>query len=92
MAGARDFDRVALGSRGIPAFKVGIDCSVTSGNQHPTWLGSPRGRCDDGFEVVGEIEDLRTRHESCLVSRQVGCEVLVKLGRIEVSENRLPTS
>src|SRR5258706_3840011 len=42
VTGARDFDLVAVGSCGIPAFEVRIDGFVASGYQHPAWLGSPR--------------------------------------------------
>jgi hypothetical protein len=41
---------------------------------------------DDGFEIVGEVEYLRARHERGLLRRQVGCEVLMKLRGIQVSE------
>ncbi len=52
MAGACDFDLVAVGSRGVPALEVGVDGSVCCSYQHPAWLASPRSRGDDGFEVV----------------------------------------
>ena len=86
MAGACDFDRVALGSLGIPPFEVGVDGSVFRRYQHPARFASPRSRGDDCFEIVSEVEDLRSRHESGLLSRQVGCEVLMKLRGVEVSE------
>ena len=86
MTGARDFDLVALGSSGIPPFEVGIDGSVFCRDQHPARFASPRRRGDDCFEIVGQVEDLRSRHESGLLSRQVGGEVLMKLRGVEVSE------
>src|SRR4029077_13153578 len=85
-AGACDFDLVTLGSLGIPAFEVGVDGSVFCRYQHPARLASPRRRRDDCFEIVGQVEHLRSRHESGLLSRQVGCEVLMELRGIEVSE------
>ena len=86
MAGAWDFDLVALGSFGIPPFEVGVDGSVFCRYQHPARFASPRRRGDDCFEIVSCVEHLRSRHESGLLSRQVGCEVLMKLRGVEVSE------
>ena len=86
MAGAWDFDLMALGSCGIPPFEVRVDSSVFSRYQHPARFASPRGRGDDCIEIVSLVEHLRSRHESGLLSRQVGCEVLMKLRGIEVSE------
>src|ERR1700682_4929183 len=77
---------MAVGSCGIPAFEVGIDGSVFCRYQHPAWFASPRRRGDDRFESVSCVEHLRSRHESGLLSRQVGCEVLMKLRGVEVSE------
>jgi hypothetical protein len=54
--------------------------------QHPARFASPRRRGDDCFEIVSCVEHLRSRHESGLLHRQVGCEVLMKLRGIEVSE------
>jgi hypothetical protein len=54
--------------------------------QHPAWFASPPSRGDDRFEIHSCVEHLRSRHESDLLSWQVGCEVLMKLRRIEVSE------
>src|SRR5258708_3816300 len=86
MAGAEDFDLVAVGSCGIPPFEIGIDGSVRSRYQRPAWLGSPRSCRDNGFEIVSLVEHLRARHEGRLLGRQVGCEVLMKLRGVEVSE------
>ena len=86
MAGAWDFDLVAVSSSGIPPFEVGVNRSVCSRYQHPAWFASPRSRGDDRFEIVSEVEYLRSCHESGLLSRQVGGEVLMKLRRVEVSE------
>src|SRR5712671_3648322 len=87
MAGASDFSRMAVGSGRIPTFKVGVDGSVFCSYQHPAWLASPRSRGDDGFEIVSQVEHLRLRHESGLLSRQIGCEVLMKLRGIKVSKS-----
>src|SRR5437868_12011125 len=77
---------MTLRSLGIPPFEVGVDGSVFCRDQHPARFASPRGRRDDCFEIVGQVEHLRARHESGLLSRQVGCEVLMKLRGVEVSE------
>src|SRR5882762_6929024 len=86
MAGAWDFYFVAVGSCGIPPFQVRVDGSVCCGYQHPAWFAPPRSRGNDCFEIVSFVQDLRSRHESSLLSRQVGCEVLMKLRGVEVSE------
>ena len=86
MAGACDFNGVAFGSCGIPPFEFRVDGPVCSRYQHPAWFASPRSRGDDCFEIVSKVEHLRSRHESGLLSRQVGCEVLMKLRGIEVGE------
>src|SRR5437667_353477 len=77
---------MALGSCGVPPFEIRVDGSVFCRYQHPAWFASPRSRGDDCFEIVSCIEHLRSRHESGLLSRQVGCEVLMKLRRVEISE------
>src|SRR5208282_2256078 len=84
--GARNFDFVAVSSRGIPPFEIGVNGSVASGYQHPAWLTSPRSSGDYCFEIVRFVQHLRPRHERGLLCRQVGCEVLMKLRGIEVSE------
>src|SRR5208282_5648205 len=84
--GARNFDFVAVSSRGIPPFEIGVNGSVASGYQHPAWLTSPRSSGDYCFEILGFVQHLRPRHERGLLRRDVGCEVLMKLRRIEVSE------
>src|SRR5213594_287543 len=86
VTGARDFDLVTLCSFGVPPFEVGVDGSVFCRYQHPTRFASPRSCGDDCFEIVSGVEYLRSRHEGGLLSRQVGCEVLMKLRGIEVSE------
>src|SRR5580658_272628 len=86
VAGACDLDLVAVGSCRIPPFEVRVDGSVASGYQHPTRFASPSRRGDDAFEIVSFIEYLRPRHETGLFSRQVGCEVLMKLRGVNVSE------
>src|ERR1700683_2958176 len=86
VARAGDFDLVALGSFGVPAFEIGVDGSVASGYQHPAWFGSPRSRSDGCAEIVAKIEDLRTRHESSLLRGQVRCKQLVKSRRVGISE------
>ena len=69
MAGAGDFDLMAVGSCGVPALEVGVDGSVRSRYQRPAWFASPRNRGDDGFEIIGEVEYLRARHETGLLRR-----------------------
>jgi hypothetical protein len=83
---ARDFDFVALGARGIPAFQFWVDNAVTAGHQHPAWLRSPRSGSDGRREVVGEVEDLRGRHECGLVGGNVGREQFMELCRIDIGE------
>jgi hypothetical protein len=77
---------VAVGSCGIPPFEIRIDGSVCRRYQHPTRFAPPRSRGNDSFEVVSQVEYLRSRHESGLLSGQVSCEVLMKPRRVEVSE------
>jgi hypothetical protein len=79
VAGAGDFDFMAVGACCIPPFEIGIYGSVCCGYQHPTRFASPRSGGDDGFEIVAEVEYLRARHERGLLRGQVGCEVLMKL-------------
>jgi hypothetical protein len=83
---ACNFDLVAVGPRGIPAFEAGADGSIFCRYQHPARFASPRRRGNDRFEIVGCVEHLRSRHESSLLTRYVGGEVLMKLCGIEVSE------
>src|SRR6267154_4638389 len=75
-----------MSSRGVPSFKVRVDGSVFCRYQHPTWFASPRRRGDDCLEIVCRVEYLRSRHESGLLHRKIGCKVLMKLGGIEVRE------
>src|SRR5438132_3939843 len=77
---------MALGSCGVPPFEIRVDGSVLCRYQHPAWFASPRSRGDDCFEIVSCVEHLRSCHESGLLSRQVGGEVLVKLCGVEISE------
>src|SRR6266566_9819501 len=77
---------MTLRSFGIPPFEVGVDGSVFCRYQHPAWFASPRCCRDHSFEIVSCVEHLRSRHERRLLSRQVGCEVLMKLRGVEVSE------
>src|SRR6266487_2734931 len=86
MTSACDFDLVTLRSFGIPPFEVGVDGSVFCRYQHPTRFASPRRCRDDSFEIVSGVEHLRSRHERRLLRRQIGCEVLMKLRGVEVSE------
>src|SRR6266481_1928635 len=86
VARALDFDLVTLGSFGVPPFEVRVDGSVFCRYQHPARFASPRRRGDDRFEIVSCVEHLRSSHESGLLSWQVGCEVLMKLRGVEVSE------
>src|SRR5258707_10516326 len=82
---------MALSPRGVSAFEVGTDRPVFCRYQHPAWFASPGSRGDDRFEIVSCVEHLRSRHERSLGSRQICCEVLMKLRGVEVSEtvNRL---
>src|SRR6059058_6496230 len=77
---------MALGSCGVPPFEIRVDGSVFCRYQHPAWFASPRRRGDYCFEILSCIDHLRSRHESGLLSRQVGCKVLMKLRGVEVSE------
>src|SRR6266436_4111337 len=77
---------MTLRSFGIPPFEVGIDGSVLLRYQHPAWFASPRSCGDDRFEIVSGVEHLRSSHERGLFRRQVGCEVLMKLRGVEISE------
>jgi hypothetical protein len=86
VAGARRFHRMALGSRRIPTFEFGVDGSVFCRYQNPTWFASPRSRGDDGPKIVRKVRHLRARHERGLLSREVGCEVLMKLSGVQVRE------
>ena len=86
MAGARNFDRMAVGSLCIPPFEVWVDGSVCSSDQHPARLASPGRFGDDRLEVDGCVQYLRPRHECGLFLREIRCEVLMKLRRIEVRE------
>src|SRR6266567_7932184 len=86
MTSACDFDLVTLRSFGVPPFEVGVDGSVFCRYQHPARFASPRSCGDDCFEIVSGVEYLRSRHEGGLLSRQVGCEVLMKLRGVKVCE------
>src|SRR5258705_3756765 len=77
---------MAVGPCGIPAFEVRTDGSVFCRYQHPARFASPRRRRDDRFEIVSCVEYLRSRHESSLLRREIGCEILVKLRGVEVRE------
>jgi hypothetical protein len=87
VARAGNFHYVTFGSRGVPPFKIGIDGSILCRYQHPARFASPRRRRDNCIEIVGVVEHLRSCHESGLLSREVGCEVLMKLRGVEVSES-----
>jgi hypothetical protein len=60
--------------------------SVGSRYQHPGWFAFPSSRSNDCFEHYPQSGYLRSHHESGPLSRHVGCEVLMKLSRIEVGE------
>src|SRR5947209_6790125 len=75
-----------MSSLGVPSFKLRVDGSVFCRYQHPAWFASPRSRGDGCFEIVSGVEYLRSRHESRLFRRQIGCKVLMKLRGVEVSE------
>ena len=57
-----------------------------AGYQHPARFASPCRCGDDCFEIVSCVQHLRSRHESGLLCRQVGCEVLMKLRGVKVRE------
>src|ERR1700761_2825423 len=71
---------------GIKAFEVGVDRSIRPGDDHPTRFFSPCRRGDDCLEIVRCVEHLRSRHESGLLHREIGCKVLMELVWIEVRE------
>src|ERR1700722_8347671 len=75
-----------MSSLGVPSFKVRVDGSVLCRYQHPAWFASPRGRGDDSLEIVRGVGYLRSRHESGLLHRKIGCKVLMELRGIEVRE------
>src|ERR1700675_4128430 len=86
VAGAGDFDLVTVGSCGIPAFEVWVDGPVFCRYQHPARLAFPCSCSDDCYEIVSEVEHLRSPHESALLGGQAGGEVLMKLRGVEVWE------
>src|ERR1700761_966587 len=75
-----------MSTLGIKKFEVGVDRSARPGDDHPTRFLSPCRRGDDCLEVHSCVEHLRSRHESGLLRRQIGGEVLMELGWIEVRE------
>src|SRR3984893_16118970 len=77
---------MAMSSLGVPPFKVRVDGSVFCCYQHPAWFASPRRRGDGCVEIVSGVEYLRSRHESGLLRRQIGCKVLMKLRGVEIGE------
>src|SRR5205809_7213134 len=77
---------MALGALGIPPLQVRINGSIFRRYQHPTRFASPRRCRDNCFEIVSCVQHLRLRHESGLLSRQIGGEVLMKLRGVEVGE------
>src|SRR5882757_4406880 len=84
MAGACDFYRVAMSSLRIKPFEVGVDRSIRPGDDHPTRFFSPCRRGDYCLEIIRGVGYLRSRHESGLLHRKIGCKVLMELGGIEV--------
>jgi hypothetical protein len=86
VAGTGNFDFVAVRASGVPAFEIGIDGAVCSGDQHPAGFTFPCSGGDDGFEIIAEVEDLGSRHEIGLRGGQVGREIFMKVRRIDVSE------
>src|SRR3979409_1918664 len=75
-----------MSSPGVPSFNLRVDGPVFCRYQHPAWFASPRRRRDDCLEIVSGVEYLRSRHESGLLRRKIGCKVLMKLRGVEVSE------
>src|SRR6266851_4511092 len=86
VTGASGFNRVAASSCGIPPFEIGVDGSVFCCYHHPARFASLCRYGDDRSEIAGEVEHLRSRHESGLLSRQVGREVLMELRGVKISE------
>src|SRR3981081_2188477 len=75
-----------MSSLGVKPFEVGVDRSIRSGDDHPTRFFCPCRRGDDCLEIVRGVGSLRSRHESGLLHRKIGCKVLMELGGIEVCE------
>src|SRR5580693_9403254 len=87
VTGTCDFHLVAAGSCGVLTLEFWVDGAVCSRHQHPAWLRAPRGIGDGRREVVGEVEDLRPRHQCGLVGGNVSREKFVKLLGIDVGES-----
>src|SRR5580658_2358068 len=86
VAGACDFDGVAMSSLGIKPFEVGVDRSIRPGDDHPTRFFSPCRCGDDCLEIVRGVGYLRSRHKCGLFHRKIGCKVLKKMSGVEIRE------
>src|ERR1700735_31179 len=86
VAGTLDFDHMALGACGVPAFEVRVDGSVLCRYGHPAWL-SPPCCCGDGcVEIRGRDQYLGVRSESGFIGGQIGRKILAILCGIKVVE------
>ena len=86
MTRACDFDLLAVGSRSIKPFEVGVDGSICPGDDHPTRLFSPCRRGDDRLEIHSCVEHLGSGHKGGLLNRQIGCKEKMKLRGVEKSK------
>src|ERR1700722_5524332 len=75
-----------MSSLGIKPFEVGVNGSIRPGDDHPTRFFPPCRRGDYCLEVVRGVGHLRSRHESSLLHRKIGCKVLMEPGGTEVRE------
>ena len=83
VAGALDFNRMALRPCVIPALKIGIDDLIVPGDDSPARLRLPRGRGQRCDKDLGRGQHLRARRKLRPVARQIGREQLGKLRRVE---------
>src|ERR1700720_3984781 len=80
------FNFMTLRAFSVPTLEIGVDRSVAPRHQHPARFPSPCGRGDRSFEIVREIEHLRSRHEGGPLVGEVGSEQAMKLRWVDVSE------
>jgi hypothetical protein len=86
VARALDFGRMALGPRVVPALKVRIDDLIVPGDDSPARLRLPGGRGQRCRKNLGRGQYLRPRRKFRPLARQIGCEQLGKIRRIEIGE------
>jgi hypothetical protein len=87
VAGAWDFDREAMSSRGIKPFEVGVDNSIRPGDDHRTRFFSPCRPGDDKLEIHSCVEYLGVGHKGGQLNRQIGCKEKRKLRGVEKSDS-----